>query len=280
MVTGRRVIVAAGTIGSNEILPRSRDLARTLPRLSHRLGHGYSGNGDFLGNIQNAALPLEPWNGPDVTSVMWHDDDGPGFVLATPTFNRAVMEVLASHGQPPARGLGPLGPFVWRRLPGLLARGLRSGLLARPLRRPVAGAGPADRMTTVFAIGHDCAGGRLLLRRGKLALVRDYARENRALIARQRAAMQDLARSYGGTSADFPTWGPFRRTLTVHNLGGCALSTSADTGVVGIDGKVHGPPGLYVADGSVLPTAIGSHPVMTISAVAEWIAERVVASFS
>jgi len=41
---------------------------------------------------------------------------------------------------------------------------------------------------------------------------------------------------------------------------------------------VHGHPGLYVADGSVIPTAIGSHPVMTISAVAEWIAAGIVKS--
>lgn len=281
VVVGRRVIVAAGTLGSNEILLRSRDHTRTLPKLPPDLGRGYSGNGDFLGNIQNVTVPLDPWVGPDVTSIMWHDDDEEhSFVVATPTFNRAVMEVLASHGQPPARSLGPLGPVLWKRLPGLLSRGLRSGLLAKPVSRPMPGAGPAERMTTVFAIGRDNAGGRLLLRRGKLDLVWDYARENRALITRQRQAMQALAQAYGGTYADFPTWGPFNRTFTVHNLGGCALSADPQRGVVGIDGQVHGHPGLYVADGSVIPTSIGSHPVMTISAVAEWIAERVVASFA
>ena len=89
--------------------------------------------------------------------------------------------------------------------------------------------------------------------------------------------MAAVAEEYGGTYGNLVTWDLFRRILTVHNLGGCALSTSAETGVVGIDGQVHGHEGLYVADGSVIPTAIGSHPVMTISAVSEWIAERVVA---
>ncbi len=282
VVTGRKVIVAAGTLGTNEILLRSRDVTRTLPKLSTRLGQGYSGNGDFLGNIQNAAQSLDPWTGPDVTSVMWHDDDDAlSFVLATPTFNEAVMRVLASFGQPPARPLlDRLIRPLWRHLPTLLGKALRSGLLSKPspLPLPNKGAGPAERMTTVFAIGRDNAGGRLVLRRGHLDLVWDYERENRALIARQRAAMQELAHRYGGSYADFPLWNPFQRTLTVHNLGGCALSTSADQGVVGIDGQVHGHPGLYVADGSVIPTAIGSHPVMTISAVAEWIAERIVAA--
>lgn len=279
VVTGQKVIVAAGTLGSNEILLRSRDLTRSLPKLSHRLGMGYSGNGDFLGNIQNATVPLDPWFGPDVTSVMWHDDDALGFVLATPTFNKPVMEVLASHGQPPSRpALKRFAPILWRNLPSLMTLGFRSGLLTRPLRKPAKGSGPPERMTTVFAIGRDNAGGRLVLRGGKLDILWDYHGENRALITRQRTAMQELAQHYGGTYADFPLWQLFGRTMTVHNLGGCALSETAGEGVVGVDGQVHGHPGLYVADGSVIPTAIGSHPVMTISAVAEWIAAGIVKS--
>ena len=279
VVTGKKVIIAAGTLGSNEILLRSRDFTRTLPKLSHRLGMGYSGNGDFLGNIQNATVPLDPWVGPDVTSVMWHDEGALSFVLATPTFNRPVMEVLASHGQPSSRrALRRFAPLVWRKLPSLVVLGLRSGMLSAPLRRPAVGAGPADRMTNVFAIGLDNARGRIVLRGGKIDILWNYHDENQSLITRQRTAMQELARQYGGTYADFPLWEHFGRTMTVHSLGGCALSETADQGVVGVDGQVHGHPGLYVADGSVIPTAIGSHPAMTISAVAERIAEGVVAN--
>src|SRR5437667_3019807 len=49
-----RVVLAAGTLGTNEILLRSRDRTRTLPHLSRMLGVGFSGNGDFLGSIQNS----------------------------------------------------------------------------------------------------------------------------------------------------------------------------------------------------------------------------------
>ena len=49
--------------------------------------------------------------------------------------------------------------------------------------------------------------------------------------------------------------------------------------MVGFDGQVFGYPNMFVADGSVIPTAIGFHPVMTISAVAERIAEAVAASY-
>jgi cholesterol oxidase len=280
VVTGARVIIAAGTLGTNEILLRSRDEKKTLPKLSPRLGHGYSGNGDFLGNIQNADSDLEPWVGPDVTSVMWCFDQEPGFAMATPTFNEPVMKVLASLGQPPPNPFVRLfSEALYRRLPKLLPWALKKGLLNKPLRWPGKGAGPASRFTTVFAIGQDNGGGRVVLRRGKLDVVWAYAQENRALVARQQHEMGKLAKQYGGTYANLPTWDLFGRILTVHNLGGCALSTSADAGVVGIDGQVHGHAGLYVADGSVIPTSIGSHPVMTICAVAEWIAERVVASY-
>jgi cholesterol oxidase len=280
VVTGKRVIVSAGTLGSNEILLRSRDVTKTLPKLSPRLGMGYSGNGDFLGNIQNAAQSLQPWAGPDVTSVMWFFDREPGFALATPTFNRPVMEVLASLGQPPPNAIARMfAGMLYRKLPKLLPWALRKGLLSKPIKLKQKGAGPADRMTTVFAIGQDNANGRVVLRDGKLDVLWDYERENRGLIERQQQAMAALAGRYGGTYANLATWDLFRRNLTVHNLGGCVLSRSAEQGVVGIDGQVHGHEGLYVADGSVIPTAIGSHPVMTISAVSEWIAERVVASY-
>lgn len=280
-VTGRRVIVAAGTLGTGEILLRSRDQAKTLPKLSHRLGWGYSANGDFLGNIQNADRSLEPWIGPDVTSVMLDFDNEPGFSMATPTFNKPVMEFLASMGQ-----REPAGPLM-RRLAGpsydkvddLLPWVMKRGLIGEPMGS-APNAGPADRFVTVFSIGEDNAGGRLVLRDGALDLLWDYEAQNRELVARQEAAMRALARAYGGTYGNLPTWDLYRRIMTVHNLGGCALSTSADTGVVGIDGQIHGHPGLYVSDGSVIPTAIGSHPVMTISAVSEWIAEHVVASFA
>lgn len=283
VVTGRKVVLAAGTLGSNEILLRSRDEARTLPKLSRRLGRGYSANGDYLGNVQNANFNLDPWVGPDVTSVAWHYPpegmDKPGFVLATPTYNRPVMEVLASFGQPPTREAVKLfAPMLWRSVPGLLRRGFRSGLVSKPLRVPATGAGPARRHAIIFAIGQDNANGRLVLRRGKLDMLWDYARENAELVRYQRQAMEELCRHYGGTFGEFPLWGPFKKTFTVHNLGGCALSSSAAEGVVDINGQVHGHPGLFVADGAVIPTAIGSHPVMTISAVAEWIAERVVAA--
>jgi cholesterol oxidase len=38
---------------------------------------------------------------------------------------------------------------------------------------------------------------------------------------------------------------------------------------------VFGYHGLYVADGSLMPTALGANPVATITALAEWIAHDI-----
>ncbi len=275
-VTGTHAVLSAGTLGTNEILFRSRDGAKTLPNVSRRLGHGYSGNGDFLGSIQNSRWDLEPWHGPDVTSVMKFFDTRPGFTMAAPTFNQPVMRVLASLGQPEGAALRLLAP-AWRALPDGMVVAFRTGLLSRPLPIPGPHAGDPSRMTNLFAIGQDNANGVLGFSDDRLDLDWAYADENQALIGRMEQAMRDVAGVYGGTFAPLASWTAFRRILTVHSLGGCHLANDPSTGVVSTEGEVFGHPGLFVADGSVIPTSIGFHPCMTIAAVAERIAEAIAA---
>ncbi len=277
-VAGARVVLSAGTLGTNELLLRS-SAAGLLPRLSPALGRGFSGNGDFLGSVQNATLDLEPWRGPDVTSVIRYFDEQPHFTMAAPTFNKPVMEVLASLGQTNARWLRPLAPILWPRLGGLLRWAMRKGLLSKPARFPGAHAGNAAHLTNLFAIGRDNAGGTARLKRGRLDIRWAYERENKPLIARMEAAMAEVGEGYGGTVASLVTWSAFRRIITVHPLGGCRVADSPADGVVSPQGQVHGYPGLFVADGSVIPSSIGFHPVMTISAMAERISEAAVHSY-
>jgi cholesterol oxidase len=278
-VVGRRVVLSAGTLGTNELLLRSRDVVRSLPLLSARLGHGFSGNGDFLGSVVECDIDLDPAYGPDVTTVMRFFDEAPSFTMAAPTFNGAVMSVLASLGQPSVGWLRPLAPLLWRTLPAAVPFAFRRGLLSRPSRLPAPHRGDPRHMTNLFAIGRDNAGGRVSLRRGGRLDVRwRYPEENRALVARMEAAMSEVAACYGGHFSPIVTWNLFRKILTVHPLGGCALSHTPADGVVSPHGEVHGYPGLFVADGSVVPSSIGFHPVMTISALAERTAEAAAAS--
>jgi choline dehydrogenase-like flavoprotein len=65
--------------------------------------------------------------------------------------------------------------------------------------------------------------------------------------------------------------------LSAHVNGTCRLG--ADPAISGCtpDGERHGVPGLYVADGSLLPTAPGVNPQETIMAMASVIAARITA---
>lgn len=81
-----------------------------------------------------------------------------------------------------------------------------------------------------------------------------------------------------GIEIDWPTWyPPSRKNVGVHTLGGRVLADRPDEGVVSADrsrfGQVFGYRGLYVADGAVVPSAVGASPIATISALSEMVAE-------
>jgi cholesterol oxidase len=62
---------------------------------------------------------------------------------------------------------------------------------------------------------------------------------------------------------------------TAHILGGCVMGETAEEGVVDQSGRVFGYPGLYVADGSVVPVNLNANPALTITALAEYIMAQV-----
>ena len=55
-------------------------------------------------------------------------------------------------------------------------------------------------------------------------------------------------------------------------MGTARMAADPGRSVVDPSGQVHGVAGLYVADASVLPTALGVNPMVTIMAVARRIA--------
>jgi len=58
-----------------------------------------------------------------------------------------------------------------------------------------------------------------------------------------------------------------------HPLGTARMGLDPRTSVVGLDHAVHGAAGLYVVDGSVLPSSLGVNPMLTIMAMATRAAE-------
>jgi cholesterol oxidase len=64
--------------------------------------------------------------------------------------------------------------------------------------------------------------------------------------------------------------------ITAHPLGGAPMGRNEREGVVSPDGEVFGYPGLFVADGSVMPGPVGPNPSLTIAALADKFADRMI----
>ncbi|MEW6777493.1 MAG: GMC family oxidoreductase [Bdellovibrionota bacterium] len=61
----------------------------------------------------------------------------------------------------------------------------------------------------------------------------------------------------------------------VHPQGSCPMGEDPRKSVLDSFGKVHGVEGLYVADGSVFPTSVGTPPTIAIATLASWIAKGI-----
>lgn len=128
----------------------------------------------------------------------------------------------------------------------------------------------SERILPLLGMGADVPDGVFSLRDGRLQLEWSE-KSSRKYFRTLVASMQELAAAMGGKLMRSPLT-MLRKVITVHPLGGCPMGTSAETGVVDSFGRVFGYPGLYVADGSVLPGPAVANPALTIAAVGERVA--------
>ena len=258
--TGRIVILGAGSLGSTELLLRCRDEHRTLGSLSAQLGVGWSSNGDFLTPAIHPFRAVKPSRGPTITSAIdMLDGSADG------------QEVFIEDGGLPDLLGGALAR--WTASPSadayvrLVLESLRPLLTANNL---------TDHVMPWFAQARDAADGRLLLKHGKLDLEWHIAASKPTMDAVVRIH-QELARATGGMALTPLTWTIAQDLITPHPLGGCRVGRSAADGVVAHTGEVFGHRNLYVADGAIVPKAIGLNPSRTIGALAERVAALIVA---
>ena len=286
----RRVVVSAGTLGTNELLLRCRDALGTLPRLSQRLGQGFSGNGDFLSFVTGGERDADPNYGPVITQYIDYglqqpQPGQPAFMLedaAYPAFAAWYVEGLrpaASPGYVFSRIARTLKIFKQRWVDQLFS-GKWSGSVVAYANAVLQG-DVSYRSSVLLFMGQDAADGTLSLKRGRLAL--DWPQTTSRPLYDAMVACGERFKQFTRATSYIPqpTWAwPVRNNITVHPLGGCALAEKPAQGVVsslpGVRGQAFGYHGLYVADGSILPTGVGANPSATITALAEWIAEDII----
>ena len=136
--------------------------------------------------------------------------------------------------------------------------------------------GEEEHIMLWFANGIDAANGRLYLKRplfwpwyGKRLHLDWQIKESKKLFDTILKMHTLLAEKTGGKIIVSPLWKYYNLLVTPHPLGGCNMGEHPDKGVVNHLGEVFGYPRLYVADGAIIPEAIGINPSRTIAALAE-----------
>ena len=285
------VVLAAGTLGSTEILLRSR--AAGLP-VSDKLGDRFGGNGDALAFAYNADRPVhgvgygaEPTDplapvGPTITGMI----DLRGH--ASPE-ERMIIEEGAIPG-----ALGAVLPNIFSAAAAILGRDTDTSVLgkARQASRAAESAifgshrGAVAQTQTYLLMVDDQGDGRLSMDAGGDLQIAWSGLGARPVFQLAATRALDAATALRGVYVKDPIWSkPFNdKLITVHPLGGCSVGESAEAGVVNHKGQVFAGAsgdavheGLYVADGAIIPCPLGVNPLLTISALAERNAERIAA---
>lgn len=266
-VDAKRVILAAGSLGSTELLLRCRDEFRTLARLSPALGRGWSSNGDFLTPAIYKDRLVNPSEGPTISGAIDFLDGSRGgarYFVEDGGFPNLLEYYVESR----LRSASIFAAFALRGLKRLQKGSLR------------------DHIMPWFGQAIDGADGKLYLGRSRLRpwrrrLKLDWNPDRSVQSVQGMADMHvELSQATGGKPLPPLLWKYLRALITPHPLGGCNMAAAPAAGVVDDQCRVFGHDGLFVMDGSTIPRPIGLNPSKTIAAIAERAVERLCATAS
>lgn len=302
IVRAHRVILAAGTFGSTEILARSEKAGLALGSRA-ALGTRFSLNGDGIafgfGQDKDvnacarvpSSVQVEPGAGerpgPTIVSkISLRDKNGQRALVEDATVPQPIArlwaEILATQAS--LHRFVSSTPSAWHQ----------QHEKADPL---TTSPGLEKRHQVMLSMAPDDSSGNLAFKDGKLEIfwpALDKVQPNAAA----NWVDQQLQRAHGeggfcgGLYLANPFWKPLPKAfdavfegasalggthLCNHPLGGCPMGNSGVKGVVNSRGQVFRTAdevhdSLYVLDGSILPAAPGVNPYMTISAVAHRLA--------
>jgi cholesterol oxidase len=270
VVRARNVVVSAGTLGTLRLLFRCRDITRSLPGISRRLGDIVRTNSEALLGVVNRSLKTDYSEGIAITSI----------------FNADAVTTIE-----PVRY--PAGSDLMRFLAGPL---LDSGTLGRRLltsfvdifKRPAdflrthVLPGWAKRTTIMLVMQTEDNRIKLRLGRALSTLWRrglvsqpDDEHSIPTTIPIGHVVTKRFAEKTNGIASGTINEALLNIPMTAHILGGCPFGLDARDGVVDLNCQVHNYPGLYVVDGSIVPANPGVNPSLTITALAEYAMSRV-----
>jgi enediyne biosynthesis protein E9 len=271
------LVVSAGAMSTPPLMMRSRPF---LPALSGQVGRNLGVNGDHVAAAEfddarvRSVLGLpgydEFYKGKPITTMSYdwwvgrrgHAYDGTRFTLQE-IFLSTLTNFLYDSGR-----TVPAGPSWW----GLQ----KKQAVAHWANRIELLAMVEDTNDGTF-LAPPPAGAAARPNAGPIAVgTFDYAMSDQSVAIR--TAANDAIRKVA-TRQGLGRFMPLTETQGVycaHPLGGCRMADAPDLGVVDDTGAVYGYEGLYCIDGSIVPTSLGVNPSLTISALSERCAKRLV----
>ncbi|MGV9418046.1 GMC family oxidoreductase N-terminal domain-containing protein [Streptomyces sp. NPDC003674] len=269
LFTARKVVVAAGTYGTQTLLHRMK-AGGQLPRLSARLGELTRTNSEALVGAQTdnrryrratGERRADFTRGVAITSSI-HPDDSTHIEPVRYGKGSNSMGGLSILQVPYAEGSSRV--LAWlanaARHPVLVARSLSN---RRWSERTIIGLvmQSLDNSLTTYLKPGGVGKGLLTARQG-------HGAPNPKQIKAASEAATVLAEEING----FPgsNVGELMGTpLTAHFLGGCPIGGSPETGVIDPYHRLYGHPGISVVDGAAVSANLGVNPSLTITAQAE-----------
>ncbi len=269
-VRARNVVLAAGALGTLRLLFRCREVTGSLPRISPRLGEMVRTNSEALLGSVSRDRATDYSTGIAITSIFRPDEVTAVEPVRYPA-GSSLMRLLS----------GPLltsGSLPLRLLKSILDVLRRPADFLRTHFLP----GWAERTTIILVMQTIDHRIRLRMGRGLFTLFRrglvsapDGEHATPPQVAIGHEVTRRFAAKTSGIAMGSINEGLFGIPLTAHILGGCPFGRSAEEGVLDLDCQVHGYPGLFVVDGSMVPANPGVNPSLTITALAEYAMSRV-----
>ena len=262
-VTAGGVVVAAGALGTNQLLARCR-LSGSLPAISPRLGELVRTNSEAIVVVTAKDRGVDFSRGVAIGSSIFPDphthietvtNGGRGdslrflYTLLTGDGTRITRPLrwLARIIRHPLQFAGTLWPFGWsRRSITLLVMQTRDNAIALRARRGRLGGGAV-----------------------RLQTEQDAARPNQTFIPIANQSAKMLARQIDGIAQSNVSEALANIPTTAHILGGAVIAATPESGVVDYRQRVFGYRNLLVCDGAAVPANVGVNPSLTITALAE-----------
>jgi len=255
-----RVVLAAGVLGTLEILFRARE-ANTLAHLSSMLGRRVRTNSEAIVGVLSKDRSDDLSHGPAISS----------------DFHANPHTHVTQNRLPPSYWFMKLysGPLVDGNRP--LPRALKALLLLPVfLLRTIASLFDFKnfyKQVTLLSIMQNLDNQMSFLWGGSfkkgLRSATESGKPAPAFIQEANQAARAYAEVSDGVPLNSLIESVMNMSVTAHILGGCPIGKDAESGVIDTRHEVFGHPGLYVMDGSAIPANVGVNPSLTITAMAE-----------